>query len=102
MGYKKDVIKGVSWIGLLRFLTKLVGFLETIILARILAPEQFGEYGIALLSLGLLEVLTETGVNVVLVQEEDIDRHIDSAWIVSIARGVIISALLFLISPFVA
>jgi O-antigen/teichoic acid export membrane protein len=98
MGYKKDVIKGVSWNGSLSFFTKAIGFLEIIILARILVPEQFGAYSIALLTLGLLEVLTETGVNIVLIQEKEIDHLISSAWLVSIARGFIITIILFLSS----
>lgn len=102
MGYKKDAITGISWIGFLRFATKAVGFLEAIVLARILIPEQFGAYGIALLALGLLEVITESGVNIVLIQEENIDKHISSAWIVSILRGVIIMAALLIGAPFIS
>ncbi|HUD44029.1 MAG TPA: oligosaccharide flippase family protein [Patescibacteria group bacterium] len=102
MGYTKDVIKGVSWTGLLSFSTKLVGFIEALILARILLPSQFGAYGIAMLALGLLETLTETGVNIVLVQEKETERYISSAWIVSIARGLIIMLVLLAVSPFIA
>ncbi|MGI8419338.1 MAG: oligosaccharide flippase family protein [Candidatus Levyibacteriota bacterium] len=102
MGYKKDVIKGVSLTGFLRLTTKLVGFLETIILARILAPEQFGTYGIALLALGLLETITQTGVNIVLVQEKETDKYVSSAWIVSVLRGIIITLLLLLATPYIA
>lgn len=102
MGYKKDTLKGISWIGSLRLLTKAIGFLEAIILAHILVPEQFGAYGVALLGLGLLEVLTETGVNIVLIQEKNIDDYVSSAWIVSIIRGCVISFLLFFASPLIA
>lgn len=102
MGYKKDVIKGVSWYGILRITTKVIGFLEAIVLARILAPEQFGAYAVALLALGLLEVLTETGVNIFLVQEKNIDQYISSAWIVSILRGIIIMFILLLTAPLIA
>lgn len=102
MGYKKDIIKGVSWIGFLRFSTKAVGFLETIILAKILIPSQFGAYSVALLSLGVLEVLTETGVNLVLMQEEKVDEFISSAWIVSILRGILIALILFITAPLIA
>jgi|SRR5579885_495707 len=102
MGYTREVIKGVSWTGFLRFITKAVGFLEAIILARILVPAQFGTYGIALLALGLLETLTETGVNIVLIQEKEIEPYISSAWFVSIGRGIIVSLILFLSSPLIA
>ncbi|HUQ84980.1 MAG TPA: oligosaccharide flippase family protein [Candidatus Limnocylindrales bacterium] len=102
MGYKKDAIKGISWFGILRVATKGFGFIEAIILARILVPEQFGAYGIALLALGLLEVITESGVNIVLIQEDDIDRNINSAWVVSIFRGIVIFLLILASAPFIS
>lgn len=103
MGYTKDVVRGVSWIGALSLVTKIIGFLEIIILARLLLPEQFGAYGVALLTLGLLEVVTETGVNIFLLQEkENIDNYISSAWIVSILRGIFIMLVLIIAAPFIA
>ena len=102
MVYKKEIVKGISFTGSLRFLTKGVGFLETIILARILVPEQFGAYGIALLALGLLETITQTGVNIVLIQEKETDRYISSAWFVSILRGVAIMIILAAVAPVIA
>ncbi len=102
MGYKKDAIKGISLMGMLRLLTKAVGFFEAVILARILLPSQFGAYGIALLALGLLEVITESGVNIVLVQEKDVDKHINSAWIVSMCRGLLIMLILVLAAPLIS
>lgn len=102
MGYSKEAIKGISWIGLISFSTKVVGFLEAIILARILIPSQFGAYGVALLALGLIEVVTESGVNIVLVQEKNIDKYISSAWIISIIRGVFIMVLLIISAPFIS
>ena len=103
MGYKVRALKGISWVGLFRVSTRIVSLAKTALLARILSPSQFGVYGIALLVLSFLETITETGINVVLVQEkEDIENHIDSAWIVSIARGIIISLFLMILAPFIA
>ncbi len=102
MGYTKDAIKGISWIGLLRLIVKSFGFVEIVILARILAPEQFGAYGIVLLELGLLEVFTESGINVILIQEKEFEKYINSAWIVSIVRGFLISLFIIISAPFVA
>jgi lipopolysaccharide exporter len=102
MEYKKEAVKGVSWIGFLRITTKIFGFVEAIILARILVPEQFGAYGVALLALGILEVFTESGVNIILVQEKDTDRFINSAWIISIMRGIVIMFILLMSAPFIA
>ncbi len=102
-GYSIDAIKGVSWVGALRFSTRIVSFIRTAVLARILDPGQFGAYGVAMLVLALLEVFTETGVNVLLIQEkEKKDEYIHSAWIVSIVRGCIISFGLYISAPYVA
>ena len=70
MGYTKEAIKGVSWLGAFRLFARVLSFLRTIIVARILSPAQFGVYGIAALALSLIEILTETGINVFLVQNK--------------------------------
>lgn len=103
MGYTKQAIKGISWIGGLRVVTRIVSFLKIAMLARLLTPLQFGAFGVASLALSFLETATETGVNVVLVQEkEGIDKYINAAWVVSIVRGICISLLVFLSAPVIA
>ncbi|MDP2637836.1 MAG: lipopolysaccharide biosynthesis protein [Candidatus Levybacteria bacterium] len=97
MGYTKDTVKGVSWVGSLRLSTRIVSFLRTLILARILLPVQFGAFGVAAIVVAFLEVLTETGVNVILVQQRgSIEKHISSAWIVSIVRGFFVGIIIFM------
>ena len=99
MGYLKDTVKGITWVGAFRGFTRVIAFAKTAILARILVPAQFGLFGIATLVLAFLEILVETGINVFLIQEkESIDEYIDTAWVVSIVRGLIISLVVFLIA----
>ncbi|MFZ5932880.1 MAG: lipopolysaccharide biosynthesis protein [Patescibacteria group bacterium] len=103
MGYFKEALVGISWMGLLRGSTRGLALLKMVVLARFLTPAQFGIFGIALLVLAFLEIITETGINVVLIQEEDeIDSYISTAWLVSIARGVLISLTIFLLAPLIA
>lgn len=92
MGYHKEAIKGVGWIGLLRVTTRLVTLIKTAILARILTPTDFGQFGIAAITLGFFETVTETGINQVLIQSDRPTHEIlDSAWVVAIIRGFAIS-----------
>jgi O-antigen/teichoic acid export membrane protein len=101
-GYLKDTIKGISWMSALEVLVKAVAVGKIAILARILTPSQFGHYGIALLVLGFLEVLTETGINVFLIQQKDnAEDYLDSAWVVSIIRGSLIAILIIVLAPFI-
>ena len=91
MGYYKQAVNGISWMGGLRLFTRLLALIKIAILARILLPFQFGIYGIATLVLGFLEMLTETGINIFLIQQkEQIDEYVNSAWVVSIIRGFLI------------
>lgn len=100
MGYFKDTLKGVGWMTALRAGTRGLAVVKIAILARILLPSQFGNYGIALLVLGFLEVLTETGINVFLIQEKDETKaYLDSAWVVSIIRGILISLVILASIP---
>ncbi len=103
MGYTKDVVKGVSWLGGLRISTRILVLLKTLVIARILTPSQFGIFGVATLLLTFVEILTETGINIFLVQnKEKVDRYLGTAWIVSIVRGALIASVIFLSSSFVA
>jgi len=84
----------------LRGVVRSLAVVKIAILARILSPSQFGVYGIALLVLGFLETLTETGINVFLIQEkDDTEVYLDSAWAVSIIRGFLISVLILAAIP---
>lgn len=99
VGYFKNAAKGISWMGLLRASTRAIAFLRIAILARLLTPDQFGIYGVGSLILAFLEVITETGVNIVLIQSrKKLVHYLDTAWVVSIFRGILISCLMILVS----
>ncbi len=100
MGYKNDVIKGFSWLAALRIVTRGLAFIRTPILARLLNPSQVGVFALATIVLSLVEIITETGINIFLIQKkENIDKYISTAWIVSIFRGVIIALVIFFSAP---
>lgn len=103
MGYSGNVIKGISWMSGFRMVTRVLSFLKMAVLARVLTPSQFGIYGIATLVLALLEMLTETGINIILIQsKKQIDEYINSAWVVSIIRGTFIGLCIVFSAPFIS
>lgn len=103
MSYKKKTITGISWMSIFRIATRAVVLVKLAVVARILTPSQFGVFGIASLVLSLLEVLTETGINTILIQsKEKIDKNINTIWVVSILRGFFIGIILILTSPLIA
>ncbi len=103
MKVRQEIFSGIKWISLLRLSQRLVGYLKVAILARLLTPHQFGIFAIATLVLALLEVFTETGVNVFLIQtKESLQKYLNTAWVISIIRGFLIGFILYISSPFIA
>ena len=89
--------------GLLRGSTRAIAFLKIAVLARLLTPEIFGIFGIALLVLAFLEMLTETGINIFLIQEnKKLSEYVNTAWIVSVVRGLIIGLILIAFAPLIS
>lgn len=100
--YSKSTIIGISWMSAFRIFSRLIAFIRMVILARLLVPSQFGIFGIASLLLALLEILTETGINIFLVQgKDDIKEYVNDAWFVSIIRGALIAIFILLTASFI-
>lgn len=103
MGYSGKVFSGFSWQTSLRVVLIGVGFVRIFFLARLLTPQDIGVYAIVLIALGLLEATTETGINLTILQSKHtIDYFIDTAWIISIARGLCIAVLMIAASFFIS
>jgi len=71
---KKAVRSGI-WVFALRITNGGLGFVRTIILARLLSPEDFGLLRIVLLSISTLESLSQTGLQAALIQKK---RNVES------------------------
>ena len=83
----------------LRVLIRVISFVKIAVLARLLNPTQFGLFGIASVTLVFLEIVTEVGIIPLLVQEkEGLKKYLNSVWVVSIFRGILIFLLLLIIA----
>lgn len=103
MGYSKNAIKGISWMTALRGVTRVVSFVKVAILARLLTPSQFGVFAIATIVLSIWDIFTETGINIFLIQSKEvINEYVDSAWVISILRGIGMSAIIIASAPLVS
>jgi O-antigen/teichoic acid export membrane protein len=76
-------------------LQKMIGLISTLILARILLPEDFGIVAIAMLVIAFTEVFTQTGSAEYIVSREAIDDEaLNSAWTLDIIVKVIVFAVI--------
>ena len=99
----QQVVRGGGWVFALRITEQLFGLARLIILARLLAPADFGLFGIALLAMSALETFSQTGFSAALIQKnEDINPYLDTAWTVQLIRGTILALILFAVAPYIA
>jgi lipopolysaccharide exporter len=87
----------------LRISLRSLSTVRTIVLARILIPEDFGLMGIALLAMALLETFTQTGFRRALIQRTgDIRPYLDTAWTMGLLRALLLAGVLALAAPWLA
>lgn len=99
----ESVVRGGFWVFSLRIAQQLFSLIRLVILARILAPHDFGLMGIALLTIATLETFSQTGFQQALIQKKDsIESYLNAAWTVLVLRGFILFAILYLIAPYAA
>ncbi len=80
-----------------------VSLIGTLILARLLFPDDFGLLAIGALTIGVLLSLTDFGMHPALVQRAEIDKsYYDAAWSVGIVRALVVSIVGVLTAPFVS
>lgn len=86
-----------------RWAQRLLGLASTIVLARLLLPADFGLIAMAMLVIGALEVLAETGQQQAIIRMKEPTRaHYDTAWTVGLLIGLSVSMVLIVLAPLVA
>jgi O-antigen/teichoic acid export membrane protein len=95
--------RGAAWMFGLNISNRILGLVRTAIVARLLAPDDLGLFGIAMLTQSVIEVFTMLGLNSALARHpDDVEPYLDSAWIIAFVRGVGGGAILVLAAPLVA
>lgn len=94
---------GAGWLYGYRWLDRLLDFTSIVVLARILAPDDFGLVAIAASVVSIIEGLSAFDVNKALIRTRDDDRALyDSAWTLSMLRGVLSALIMVSIAPLVS
>jgi lipopolysaccharide exporter len=96
-------LKGSFILVLTKLSEKLLGLISTLVLARLLLPEDFGIVAISLLVMMFVEMISATGSNQYIIQKENVnDDDINTAWTINIILKSCVFILLLVISPLVA
>lgn len=94
-GVRAKLARGAMWLAGGRAITNLLGFVSTLILARLLLPADFGLVALGTTLFGILVSMTNMSMGAALIQHRAPERdHYDTAWTLNVARGIAI-ALIF-------
>ncbi|MEM9627255.1 MAG: lipopolysaccharide biosynthesis protein [Pseudomonadota bacterium] len=87
--------RGAAWMVLMRLVVRVASLINMVILARLLVPEDFGLVAMAMIFVGAIDIFSEFNFDVALIQKQSADRaDYDTAWTMSIIRGVVVAGLL--------
>jgi O-antigen/teichoic acid export membrane protein len=94
------VLRGLVWLGGARWAAQLFAWASTLIIARLLAPADYGLVAMATVLTGFLEAVTEMGLGAALVQSrETTQRNVESTMGATCLLGVGATVLVALSAP---
>ena len=97
------VLKGSALSLLIKFIQKSLGLISTLILARLLTPEDFGVVAISALVLHFCEVLSTAGSESYLIQKKDLSsQDINSSWTLEVILKLSLWLMLVCSIPFIS
>ena len=82
-------LRGAGWVVGWRMATRLLGLLSTLILVRILSPDDFGLMAMATAFVASIDAMSSIGTEYALIREKEPDRALyDTAFTLNVMRGV--------------
>jgi teichuronic acid exporter len=103
MSLKKQALSGVFWSSMQLFGTQGIGFMVSIILARLLLPAEFGLIAMITIFIGLGNVLINGGLSYSLIRTENPDEEdFSTVFYFNLIGSIFIYAFIFLVAPLIA
>lgn len=95
---------GVIWSNASFMATRLLSTLSFLVLARLLAPSEFGVVAAITVYLGFMELLSDLGMKATVIyeQEEGVTRRVQNAFTVNLLLSAAIAVLGFVLGPTIA
>lgn len=99
----KQVFSGLIWTYAERFLAQAVGLIVSIILARILTPNDYGIIAIIMIIMTILDVFVSSGFGSALIQKQNSDElDFSTAFLSGLVISCVLYAALVLAAPLIA
>lgn len=102
-GKRTSVVRGALWYVLLRWTDRCIGIISTMVLARLLVPDDFGVVAMTTMAIGLVDVFLDLGVNIALIQNAQASQaHYNTAWTLRLMQAGASMLLICAAAPFAA
>lgn len=87
---RERTLVGAGWMILWRIATRLLGFVSTLVLARVLVPADFGIVAIAMTYIAAFDAFSIFGLQDAIIRAPEYDRGmLDTAFTLSVLRGLL-------------
>lgn len=98
-GFRRVAV-GSVWIIGARWAIRSLGLINTVILARLLRPQDFGLFAMGAMTVQFVLAFANAGQAMAIIRNVDAtDEHFDTAWTMSVIIGVAVAAVLIAGSP---
>ncbi|MBK8984681.1 MAG: lipopolysaccharide biosynthesis protein [Chloroflexi bacterium] len=98
----RATLHGTFWLYAATYSGKLLVFVSTVILARLLIQEDFGLAGYALIVISFLDVLNDLGIGAAVIYYRDDPKVLNTAFWLNVATGIVLFGLTWLVAPLAA
>ena len=100
---KEKTVKGTFWSGIDNVVQYGVSFIVSIVLARLLTPDDYGLIGIISIFTAVCTALINAGFTTALIRKNDCtEDDYNTAFIINVILSVVLYVIIFLFSPLIA
>lgn len=100
---KAKILKGAVWMVATRWSYRLLGLISTMILARLLTPQDFGTVAVVMSLVYFVDSFFDFGFDLALIKDQHASREdYDTAWSLRFGKTVLFALVVALASPLIA
>ena len=86
---KRSLLRGAAWTVGTRWGIKALAFINTVIMARLLLPADYGVVAMAMIVVGLIQTMMDFGAATAIVRKEKVsDDFVNSAWTLRLLQSL--------------
>lgn len=98
--HTKKIVGGLGWVALSQYANRLFGFVTTLILAKLLVPEDFGLVAVAVMLVDVLKLFRDMGLGQALIhRRDDIEAASHTAFFLLISVNVVLYLGAIMLAP---